>query len=130
MDYRKNDRPPELFWKAYRSARAAGFRTRMGAGVLATFRCVARGACVAAALNSLASRLASLLRKSQYLMSGAFFSERLTPLFVASQGDEYILRNIQTNHGSYATHKDSFSHTGLMPLVIRLGGLCRCGSDG
>jgi hypothetical protein len=92
--------------------------------------CVARGACVAAALISLASRLASLLQKSQYLMSGAFLPERLTPLFVASHGDEYILRNIHTDHGSYATHKDSFPHIGLTPLVTRLDGLCRCGSGG
>ncbi len=32
MDYRENDRPPELFWKAYRAARAAGFRTTAHAG--------------------------------------------------------------------------------------------------
>ncbi|WP_155835041.1 adenosine deaminase [Herbaspirillum sp. RV1423] len=32
MDYRENDRPPELFWKAYRDARAAGFRTTAHAG--------------------------------------------------------------------------------------------------
>ncbi len=27
IDYRENDRPPELFWKAYRDACKAGFRT-------------------------------------------------------------------------------------------------------
>ena len=32
IDYRENDRPPELFWKAYRDARAAGFRTTAHAG--------------------------------------------------------------------------------------------------
>jgi len=32
VDYRENDRPPELFWKAYRRARAAGFRTTAHAG--------------------------------------------------------------------------------------------------
>lgn len=32
VDYRENDRPPELFWKAYRNARAAGFRTTAHAG--------------------------------------------------------------------------------------------------
>ncbi|MBR8433407.1 adenosine deaminase [Burkholderia cenocepacia] len=32
IDYRENDRPPELFWKAYRNARAAGFRTTAHAG--------------------------------------------------------------------------------------------------
>lgn len=32
MDYRENDRPPELFWKAYRDARAAGFKTTAHAG--------------------------------------------------------------------------------------------------
>ncbi|WP_338862174.1 adenosine deaminase [Mycetohabitans rhizoxinica] len=32
MDYRENDRPPELFWKAYRNARVAGFRTCAHAG--------------------------------------------------------------------------------------------------
>ena len=32
IDYRETDRPPELFWKAYRDARAAGFRTTAHAG--------------------------------------------------------------------------------------------------
>ncbi|MDH7794070.1 MULTISPECIES: adenosine deaminase [unclassified Beijerinckia] len=32
IDYRENDRPPELFWKAYREARVAGFRTTAHAG--------------------------------------------------------------------------------------------------
>jgi adenosine deaminase len=32
VDYRENNRPPELFWKAYRDARAAGFRTTAHAG--------------------------------------------------------------------------------------------------
>jgi adenosine deaminase len=32
IDYRENDRPPELFWKAYREARNAGFRTTAHAG--------------------------------------------------------------------------------------------------
>ena len=32
IDYRETDRPPELFWKAYRCARAAGFRTTAHAG--------------------------------------------------------------------------------------------------
>lgn len=32
MDYRENDRPPELFWKAYRAARRAGFKTTAHAG--------------------------------------------------------------------------------------------------
>src|SRR5258708_38379336 len=32
IDYRENDRPPELFWKAYRNAREAGFRTTAHAG--------------------------------------------------------------------------------------------------
>lgn len=32
IDYRENDRPPELFWKAYRNARAAGFKTTAHAG--------------------------------------------------------------------------------------------------
>lgn len=32
MDYRENDRPPELFWKAYRAARRAGLRTTAHAG--------------------------------------------------------------------------------------------------
>ncbi|MBU9178626.1 adenosine deaminase [Burkholderia gladioli] len=32
IDYRENDRPPELFWKAYREAREAGFRTTAHAG--------------------------------------------------------------------------------------------------
>ncbi|MDE1180415.1 adenosine deaminase [Paraburkholderia sp.] len=32
IDYRENDRPPELFWKAYRNARNAGFRTTAHAG--------------------------------------------------------------------------------------------------
>lgn len=32
IDYRENDRPPELFWKAYRDARRAGFRTTAHAG--------------------------------------------------------------------------------------------------
>jgi len=32
IDYRENDRPPELFWKAYRDARKAGFRTTAHAG--------------------------------------------------------------------------------------------------
>ncbi|MFP6561780.1 adenosine deaminase [Paraburkholderia sp. B3] len=32
IDYRENDRPPELFWKAYRHAREAGFRTTAHAG--------------------------------------------------------------------------------------------------
>lgn len=27
MDYRENDRPPELFWKAYHNARETGFKT-------------------------------------------------------------------------------------------------------
>jgi adenine deaminase len=32
IDYRETDRPPELFWKAYRDAKAAGFRTTAHAG--------------------------------------------------------------------------------------------------
>ncbi len=32
IDYRENDRPPELFWKAYRNARNAGFKTTAHAG--------------------------------------------------------------------------------------------------
>jgi len=32
IDYRETDRPPELFWKAYRDARAAGFKTTAHAG--------------------------------------------------------------------------------------------------
>jgi adenosine deaminase len=32
IDYRETDRPPELFWKAYREAREAGFRTTAHAG--------------------------------------------------------------------------------------------------
>lgn len=32
IDYRETDRPPELFWKAYRDARAAGFRTTAHVG--------------------------------------------------------------------------------------------------
>jgi len=32
IDYRENDRPPELFWKAYRLAREAGFKTTAHAG--------------------------------------------------------------------------------------------------
>jgi adenine deaminase len=32
VDYRENDRPPELFWKAYRNARDAGFKTTAHAG--------------------------------------------------------------------------------------------------
>jgi adenosine deaminase len=32
MDYRENDRPPELFWKAYREARRAGLKTTAHAG--------------------------------------------------------------------------------------------------
>jgi adenosine deaminase len=32
IDYRETDRPPELFWKAYRAARQAGFRTTAHAG--------------------------------------------------------------------------------------------------
>lgn len=32
IDYRENDRPPELFWKAYRDARQAGFKTTAHAG--------------------------------------------------------------------------------------------------
>ena len=32
IDYRETDRPPELFWKAYREARRAGFRTTAHAG--------------------------------------------------------------------------------------------------
>lgn len=32
IDYRENDRPPELFWKAYRNAREAGFKTTAHAG--------------------------------------------------------------------------------------------------
>lgn len=32
IDYRENDRPPELFWKAYREARAAGLKTTAHAG--------------------------------------------------------------------------------------------------
>jgi len=32
IDYRETDRPPELFWKAYREARKAGFRTTAHAG--------------------------------------------------------------------------------------------------
>lgn len=32
IDYRENDRPPELFWKAYRNARVAGFKTTAHAG--------------------------------------------------------------------------------------------------
>lgn len=32
MDYRENDRPPELFWEAYRDAQAAGFKTTAHAG--------------------------------------------------------------------------------------------------
>lgn len=32
IDYRENDRPPELFWKAYRMAREAGFKITAHAG--------------------------------------------------------------------------------------------------
>jgi len=32
IDYRENDRPPELFWKAYRAAKRAGLRTTAHAG--------------------------------------------------------------------------------------------------
>jgi len=32
IDYRENDRPPELFWKAYRAAQRAGLRTTAHAG--------------------------------------------------------------------------------------------------
>jgi len=32
VDYRENDRPPELFWKAYRNARGEGFKTTAHAG--------------------------------------------------------------------------------------------------
>jgi adenosine deaminase len=32
IDYRETDRPPELFWKAYRDARAAGFKATAHAG--------------------------------------------------------------------------------------------------
>ena len=32
IDYRENDRPPELFWKAYRMAKRAGLRTTAHAG--------------------------------------------------------------------------------------------------
>lgn len=32
IDYRETDRPPELFWKAYREARIAGFKTTAHAG--------------------------------------------------------------------------------------------------
>jgi len=32
MDYIENNRPPELFWKAWRAARAAGFKTTAHAG--------------------------------------------------------------------------------------------------
>jgi adenosine deaminase len=32
IDYRENDRPPELFWKAYRDARRAGFKATAHAG--------------------------------------------------------------------------------------------------
>jgi adenosine deaminase len=32
IDYRETDRPPELFWKAYREARKAGFKTTAHAG--------------------------------------------------------------------------------------------------
>jgi adenine deaminase len=32
IDYRENDRPPELFWKAYRDARRAGLKTTAHAG--------------------------------------------------------------------------------------------------
>ena len=32
IDYRENDRPPELFWKAYRAARRAGLKTTAHAG--------------------------------------------------------------------------------------------------
>ena len=32
IDYRENDRPPELFWKAYRNARLAGCKTTAHAG--------------------------------------------------------------------------------------------------
>jgi adenosine deaminase len=32
IDYRETDRPPELFWKAYRDARDAGFKTTAHAG--------------------------------------------------------------------------------------------------
>ncbi len=32
MDYRENDRPPELFWKAYRNARRAGLKATAHAG--------------------------------------------------------------------------------------------------
>lgn len=32
IDYRENDRPPEFFWKAYRNARRAGFKTTAHAG--------------------------------------------------------------------------------------------------
>jgi adenine deaminase len=36
IDYRENDRPPELFWKAYRNARLAGFKTTAHAGEFGT----------------------------------------------------------------------------------------------
>src|SRR5713226_3121730 len=32
IDYRENDRPPELFWKAYRDASRAGLKTTAHAG--------------------------------------------------------------------------------------------------
>jgi adenine deaminase len=32
IDYRETDRPPELFWKAYRAAQQAGFRLTAHAG--------------------------------------------------------------------------------------------------
>ncbi len=32
IDYRENDRPPELFWKAYRMAKAAGYKITAHAG--------------------------------------------------------------------------------------------------
>lgn len=32
IDYRENDRPPELFWEAYRAAREAGFKCTAHAG--------------------------------------------------------------------------------------------------
>ena len=36
IDYRENDRPPELFWQAYRNARQAGFKTTAHAGEFGT----------------------------------------------------------------------------------------------
>ncbi|MGC7405307.1 adenosine deaminase family protein [Pandoraea pneumonica] len=36
IDYRENDRPPEFFWKAYRNARLAGFKTTAHAGEFGT----------------------------------------------------------------------------------------------